>query len=250
MKDKITETLLEALRQAMAEAGEQRLYKSGKLEGLFASRSGVPAAAAAKALQEGLLEVVRTETKGKTMIEWSRITPRGVDFLHESESPVRVLEELREILQMSRAGMPLWMEKLQQDWRLAGERLAEDMQRLTQRIESLDQRVEAALRRADLSSIPVSNEAESAVPWAREALAYLDRRRDTGKAGRCTLPEMFAALQQQRPDLSIPDFLSGLRRLYECRTVQLLPFPGALDELPEPEYVLLDGAAVFYYVTR
>src|SRR2546430_1822554 len=39
--DKATETLLEALKQALTEGGEQRLYKSGKLPGLFAGPSGL-----------------------------------------------------------------------------------------------------------------------------------------------------------------------------------------------------------------
>ena len=38
--DKLTEVLLEALKQALAEPGEQRLFRSGKLPGLFSSRSG------------------------------------------------------------------------------------------------------------------------------------------------------------------------------------------------------------------
>src|SRR5262249_26176744 len=80
--DKVTPILIEALRQAAAEAGEQRLYKSGKLSGLFPGRAGANAEAAAQALRDGLLEVVRTETKGKTTIEWVRVTPKGVEFLH------------------------------------------------------------------------------------------------------------------------------------------------------------------------
>ena len=48
-RDKATDILVEALKLAAAEPGEQRLYKSGKLEGLFASRSGQSAEAAARA---------------------------------------------------------------------------------------------------------------------------------------------------------------------------------------------------------
>src|SRR5690349_7939914 len=59
--DKLTETLVDALKLALAEPGEQPLFKSGKLAGLFASRVGVNAEAAARALEERLLEVVRTE---------------------------------------------------------------------------------------------------------------------------------------------------------------------------------------------
>src|SRR2546428_6916529 len=84
--DRVAETLLAALRAALT-AGEQRLYRSGKLDGLFPGRTGTASAAAQQALRDGLLEVVRTETKGRTTIDWVRIAPRGVDFLHEHESP-------------------------------------------------------------------------------------------------------------------------------------------------------------------
>src|SRR5439155_25136611 len=78
--DKVMETLLEALKQALAEGGEQRLYRSGKLPGLFAGRGGLNAEAAARAVRDGLLEVVRTESRGKVTTEWARLTPRGVAF--------------------------------------------------------------------------------------------------------------------------------------------------------------------------
>src|SRR5438309_354876 len=89
------------LWRSAREPGEQRLFRSGKLPGLFPGRGGPSAEAATRALHEGLLEVVRTEAKGKTSTEWVRLTPRGVDFLHDHESPARVLEELRQVLQAS-----------------------------------------------------------------------------------------------------------------------------------------------------
>src|SRR5436309_3448963 len=63
--DKVTAILLEALRQGAAAGGEQRLYRSGKLPGLFAGRTTVHSELASQAVRDGLLEVVRTETKGK-----------------------------------------------------------------------------------------------------------------------------------------------------------------------------------------
>src|SRR6478609_3588960 len=83
--DKVIEALLEALKQGLARPGEHRLYRSGKLDGLFPGRGGAGAEAAARALREGLIETVRTETKGKTAIDWVRLTPRAVDFVHEHE---------------------------------------------------------------------------------------------------------------------------------------------------------------------
>ena len=34
------------------------------------------------------------------------------------------------------------------------------------------------------------------------------------------------------------------------RALQLLPFAGAPNDIPEPEYALLDGSALLYYVAR
>src|SRR5688500_13815185 len=41
--DKVTETLVTALKQALTEPNEQRLFKSGKLAGLFPGRTGTSA---------------------------------------------------------------------------------------------------------------------------------------------------------------------------------------------------------------
>src|SRR5919201_5602799 len=126
MADKVTEALVDALKQALAEPGEQRLFKSGKLDGLFAGRGGANAEAAARAVREGLLEVVRTETKGKTTIEWVRPTPRALEFLHAQESPVQALKDLQAVLQVNRERVPLWLTEMRrQEQELAG-RLAEE----------------------------------------------------------------------------------------------------------------------------
>lgn len=248
MVDKLTEILMDALKQAIQESADIRLFRSGKLGGLFASRSGANGEAATKALQDGLLEVVRTETKGKTTTEWVRITPRGVGYLHDKESPVRVLEELRDVLKLTQEGVPVWMAQMQQDLRASGQRLNDEVQRMNRRLETLGQRVEEALRRADVTRVASSNGAT--ISWASAALAYLDRRQEGGKAGQCPLPELFAALRSQFDDLSIPMYLDGLRRLNDRHAIQLHPFAGSPSDLPQPEYALLDGASVLYYVTR
>lgn len=248
--DKVTLALLEALKQSLAQPGEQRLYRSGKLAGLFAGRGGANGDAAARALREGLLEVVRTETKGKATFEWVRLTPAGVNFIHDHESPVRVLEELRTILQLTREGMPGWLEQMRQEVQALGGRLAEDVQRLMQRLDALSQRVDEALRRADAAGPTTPPDGPGTVPWGREALTYLDRRRAGGAAGECPLPELFAALRAQHADLSMTAFHDGLRRLRDRRALQLLPYQDRDRPLPEPEYALPDGAALLYYVTR
>src|SRR5205085_2535934 len=143
-----------------------------KLEGLFASRSGVNSEAAAQAVRAGLLEVVRTEIKGKTTIEWVRLTPRGTEFLHDQESPGQALKDLQAVLQVSRERVPLW------------------------------------------------------------------------------LPELFTAVREKYPGLSVTDFHDRLRRLRDRHALHLVPFAGQPHEIQEPEYALLDGATLFYYATR
>jgi hypothetical protein len=86
-------------------------------------------------------------------------------------------------------------------------------------------------------------------PWAIDALNYLDRRRNGGAPGDCPLPELFAAVVRRHPALSVSAFHEGLRRLHDRRALRLQPAASRAD-LPQPEYALLDGAAVLYYAAR
>jgi hypothetical protein len=250
MADKRDEILLDALKQALAEPGEQRLYRSGKLAGLFPGRTGAGGDAAAQALRDGLLEVVRTETRGKTSIEWVRPTPRGVTYLHDKESPVRVLQELLEVLRTNREGVPGWLAEIRQSLQALGDRLAEETQRWTNRLDGLSQRVEEAVRRAAAAAPQLSDGMAANVPWSLDALTYLFRRQAGGATTDCPLPELFKAVSQQHLGLTMKDFHDGLRRLHDRGALRLVPFDRPAAELPEPEYALVDGAAVYYYVAR
>jgi len=245
---------VEALRQALSEPGEQRLYRGGKLTGLFPSRNGVHAAAAAQALRDGLLEIVRTEIRGKTTLEWVRLTPRGVDFLHERESPLVALHELRSTLRLNQQAVPAWLTEMRGALQAMDERLAADARKWLERLDALTRRVDETLRRLEQSAPLLPPEIAEAHPWAIDALNYLDRRRlaagpSPNGDGNCPLPELFAALVRQHPDLSVSVFHEGLRRLHERRLIQLQP-AACLADLPQPEYALLEGAVVLYYVAR
>ena len=250
MADKITEALVDALKQAIAEPSAQCLFRSGKLAGLFPGRGGVPGEAAAQALHTGLLEVVRTETKGKTISEWVRPTPKGVDFVHEHESPIQVLKELQTALQMTREGIPVWLADMRENLHALAERVAQDAQQWVQRLENLSQRVEQALRQIENSAPLVSDSLVALVPWAADAVSYLERRHACGAADHCPLPELFTALAAKHADLSIGVFHDGLRHLQEHRVLRLLPLTTPPAELSQPEYALLNGGNVLYYARR
>jgi hypothetical protein len=250
LEDKTKQLLIEALRQAQAEAQPQRLYKSGKLPGLFAARTGNSGEAAAEAVRAGLLEIVRTETRGKTAIEWVMPTPRVVDFLHNEQSSVHALEELRTSLRTAQQGIPTWLGEMRQELHSLCERLTEEAERMTLRLETLNQRVNEALRRLMDAPSELPDGMVQSTPWAANALTFLDRRRMTGSAAECPLPELFRALVADWSDLSITAFHDGLRRLQDHRLLRLLPFGGRMQDLPQPEYALLEGSAMLYYACR
>src|SRR5947209_11072643 len=247
--DKVTEALVEALRAALSEPGEQRLYRSGKLSGLFAGRTGAAGQAAARALGDGFLEVARSETKGKVVTDWVRLTPRGVEFLHENESPTRALQEVRDALRVNHEAIPVWLAEMRASLRALDDRLAADAGKWLHRLEALTRRVEEALTRLEAATPLLPPDLSEAHPWAADALGYLDRRRAGGAADGCPLPELFDALRPGHPGLSLADFHDGLRRLHERRSLQLRAAADPAD-LVQPEYALLDGGAVFYFAAR
>lgn len=247
--DKVQRALVEALKQGMAAACEQRLFRSGKLAGLFAGRNGVAGEAATLALSDGYLEIVRTESKGKFPVEWVRVTPKGVELVLQRESPARAMDELRDALQLTSVGLPAWMMQLRQGLQELSSKLTEQVMALSKRLETLSDRIQEALDRTQETTPKVPSGTAESYPWAQDVLTYLNRRRESGLDGPCPLPELFGSLRARHAGLSVQDFHTGLRRLHDRALVKLIPFDGA-DPLPQPEYALLDGACVYYHVGR
>jgi hypothetical protein len=246
MADKMVETILQGLKAALAEPGDVRLYKSGKLPGLFAGRAGINGDAAAQAIRDGLLEVVRTETKGKISIEWVRATPSAVRYVHEQESPLTALADLRNTLAASQGALPAWLAHMQDKLNILERSLREDAQRFVNLLQALTKRVDKALAHLQGLAVQVPDSLAVEHPWAIAAVQYLTERKKVGATTQCPLPELFKALTNQQPDLTLPGFHAGLRRLQERKVLQLFPHDGP-ESLPQPEFALLDGESVYYY---
>jgi hypothetical protein len=241
-----TELLLDALKTAIATPGEHRLFRSGKLRGLFYSKVGLAMEASLVALRERLLETVRTEVKGKIVIEWVQATPKAMTFIHENDSPKSVLRELKTLLTTTRSGIPLWMKEAKQEAANLSAKFEKRAEEMLRRLDELSARVEAALRRAETSGPARAEPVSKVVPWAIEALEYLDRRSISGIAGECLLPELFHALRVKNTDLTLGEFQNGLRRLYDLRAVRLTPS----KDMSEPEYALVVGGQMMGAVGR
>jgi hypothetical protein len=241
-----TEVLLEALKSAIANRGEHRLFRSGKLGGLFPNRVGASAEAALLAIRDGMLETIRTETRGRIVTEWVRATPKAVSFVHDHDSPKSVLKELKELLEVTRSGVPTWMAEAKQELAALATHFQVRGAAILARLDALAARVESALRRADLYYPTLAAPVTEMVPWAVNALEYLDQRTVTGATGDCPLPELFHAVRVKFSDLTLPAFHDGLHRLSDVRAIRL----SSSEEMDEPEYAMVVGDKLVYRVWR
>jgi len=239
---RLEEYRLAALRRALAEPGEHRLYRAGKLAGLFPVRAGLCIDAALNALTDNQLETVRTEAKGRQLTEWVRITPAGVRYVHKHDSPQAVLRELKETLGTTRAGVPLWMHAALEEMTGLHARLQSQTERMIRRLDDLSDRVESALRRLDLEALPTASAGDG--PRPPRILDYLDRRRQAGAVVPCPLRELFQAVVLHEPQLTLTDFHAGILRLAEGRTLQL----HASDD--DAEYALFHGNVAYGSASR
>lgn len=243
---RLTELLLDALKAALATPGEHRLFRAGKLSGLFPARTGCAAEASLQALRDGLLETTRTELKGKLVTEWVRATPKAVDFVHEHDSTHSILRELKDVLGATSAGVPAFLAEAKAELAALSANFEARAAAMLSKLDDLAKRCEAALRRAEASGPAVAEPVARVVPWAPEALEYLDKRAAIGAAGECTLPELFHALRVRFPDLTLPTFHDGAKRLHDLRALKLKP----AAEMAEPEYSLVADGRLMYAVSR
>jgi hypothetical protein len=244
--ERCTELLLDGIKAAIATPGEHRLFRFGRLAGLFPSRAGASAEAAYVAVRHGLLETVRTETRGKLVVEWVRATPKGVAFVHEHDSPKAVLRELKGVVQATREGVPAWMDAARAELAQLSARFDERASAMLERLNELSAKIEAALRRAEMKVPSLAEPVSRMVPWAIDALEYLDQRTTGGGAGDCPLPELFHAVRVKWPVLMLSEFQDGIRRLYDVRAVRLMPS----QVMVEPEYAVVVEGKLMYAVGR
>ena len=247
--DRVNELLVETLSRALSVPGEHRLYRAGKLDGLFPGKSAVSVEAAEFALSEGLLQRVRVEMRGKAEIEWVEIAPPGVEFLHAHESPVHALYEMREVLRSNREAVPLWLDAMRAGLRDLETRLSADAERWLERLAAMESRLGDTLRRLEAAAPLVPVEVLESHLWAVDALNYLDRRESAGATDLCSLPELFAAVAGHHAGLSLLAFHDGMRRLHQRRAVRLMPATDPAT-MARPEFALLDEGGVYYLVRR
>lgn len=239
--------LLDGLRAALA-GDEVRLFRSGKAEGLFTGKTGLPGEAASLAIREGLVEYARTEARGRFEVEWVRLTPRGVEYLYQHDSPRAILGEMRQMMRLAQSGIPVWQDEMLKSLEHLGSHITDQMAKYLDRLDALTKRVEEALKRTAVEP-DLPGQLAAVVPWGVDALTYLEHRRSGGAVNECPLPELFGAVHGKHATLTMRDFHDGLRRLSDNHAVKLSPWAGP-GAIPQPEYTMMAAGRLVYQVSR
>lgn len=224
-----------ALTRAAAAADGLPLLSARAAPGLFAATTAGKAAAR-RCQDEGLLAVLRSETRGKTRQDICAITEQGRAFLREQASPRAVLEVLAATLEARQRTL---------DDLAGGVRAAqEDLTRLRELV------VETLARLDRDAPVAACHKNGCAAPRVedvvRSQLAVWHAR---GALGDCPLPELYRRAAGHVPGLTIGQFQDGLRRLQQDEHIYLHPWTGPLYDLPEPALALLAGHEVAYYTS-
>ena len=240
MVDKSQPLILEALSRAAAQPAGLPLHSSKAAPGLFAS-SAAAKVLAKRCKDDGLLRVVRTETRGKTVQEICALSEQGLAYLLEQAGPKKVLETLARELQARQVQLT---------------ELVATSRQMQANLEGLTAIVENALHALqhppDSNGTPATNGAAAAMggeAWLGDALTHLRTWRGSVGLEDCPLPELYRALQVRTPALSVGQFHDGLRRLHAQHQIYLHPWSGPLYELPEPALALLIGHVIAYYAS-
>src|SRR5581483_804885 len=94
MADKSTQLIVDALSRAAGDPAGLPLFGSKTSPGLFTATTAACKEAAERCKADQFVQVVRTETRGKTAQEVCALTEKGLAFLLGQCSPRQVLEEL------------------------------------------------------------------------------------------------------------------------------------------------------------
>jgi hypothetical protein len=273
--DKLTQHIIDALSRAAADPGGLPLFAGKSEPGLFPSASPGKLASQ-KCLSDGLVHVVRTETKGKSARELYGLTDKGWEFLLAAVNPKQVLEDFVRVLEARRGEVGELLDTARQ--------MAESLQGLKEAVSRVLPRVSAVRIPANPPDDPFGHEGASdptpralassrlgdyangsphmngtatldapAVPKVDLAAAVLARLADwaaSANAGEdCPLPELYRGLSVLDPQPTIGAFHDCLRQLHADGSVYLHPWTGPLYALPEPAYALLVGHGVAYYAS-
>ena len=180
------------------------------------------------------MEMVRTETKGKTTTEWVS-HPKGIEFVLEHESPPAGDGRAAGELPLNQEGVPAWLAEMRQSLETLTGGSTRKSRRMSRRLETWTGASTEALRRAQDGPVRSRRRGPGAAVVAR-AVGYLEHRRPAAWAKSCPLPELFAAAQGQGRARPSRTSIAACSRLHDrglsgfCRSTErtVCPNPSTL----------------------
>lgn len=232
--DKSAPMVLDALNRAVLEPGGLPLFAGKQLAGLFAS-SASARHVAQQCKDDGLLQIVRSESRGKAVQEICAITEKGVAYLLAQSSPKQIIEQFLRALDTR--GREI-------------QHLQQTVQLLQESLEGMRTAAEKLVR--NLQEPAVNGHAvENGVDVCMVAtLSFLAERQRASAMQDYPLPDLYRKIRENAPTLSIGRFHDGLRKLHQQEQIYLHPWTGPLYDIPEPALALLVGHEVVYYASR
>jgi hypothetical protein len=215
------DALLDALGRLLASGGRMKLYGTGKSPALWVSRT----AASQRLVHELTIRGFVALDDPHSGSCQCTLTELGRAWLLGAQSPRLLLEDL---LRASEAAC-----QQLRNLETACRAQCQQLERLQGDIARVLDRVEASHGQSRVDS---------------EIERLLERRQQASQVGACSLGDLFAALRQELPTLTVGQFHDRLRAMHENGRLRLMPWTGPLYQLPEPPLALLVGHEVLYYV--
>jgi hypothetical protein len=245
LADKSTQLILDALSRAAAEPAGLSLFAQKSEPGLF-PLTAVAKAAADRAKADGLLEVLQTEPRGRTVREVCALTDKGRQFLAHQASPRQILEDCVRVLEDRQAAVA--------ELSSAVTRMAAGLDAMRATVEQVIPRLTDHHHSNGTPMNAIFIPARPTAPAASDALiadvkARLSEWHAAPGASRdCPLPDLYRKLES-KDQVTVGLFHDALRQLHDDHQVYLHPWTGPLYALPEPAFALLVGHEVAYYAS-
>lgn len=229
MADRSAQLLLEGLSRLAGQSAPLPLL--GKDAIFPATAAGKEAARLCK--DQNLITVVRTEGRGKSSVEYCRITPQGMEFLTAQQSPRQALENLVDTLEARQD---------QLDSLVSGARQSRE------ELKELRTFAEVVLRKLEQASVAPPPPAMPQQQLPAAILTHLDMWQAAEALDDFPLPELYERVNHVSPT-TIGQFHDALRELLQQHKLYLHPWTGPLYALPQPQFALLVGHQVAYYAS-
>ena len=251
--------ILEALDRALADPNPRKLTGGSKASpGIFQGSGAAAKAAGQRCLDLGLLTQCGEQRAKAKVTALYGIAPAGIAYLLE-HAPLRQLLAATQDgitrLAQSSADCQQTLARIQQQVA----RLQETMQNAAARLQPPDiqkllaaaSAAQEAARKAEPPAVsPAARPAPAAqsVDLGAAVVQHLQQHKRQASLRPLDLPQLFRFAQSRQPTLTLGAFHDLVRQLAERGQLRLTPFTQAMYQLAEPQYALLVGREIMYYV--